>query len=250
MDEKNLTDISLSAVLIGIRFQRTWRILDITGEMIDTIFRDKKSPFMLDTKYFPRVREEDKARVLYNPDTNCFLRINIDDLIFRHEFEKTKKDLAWVFSSVKHFLIPKIIDDYDIKRITRIGIVYYHYLDLENLNMEDVKNIIGEELGRPNKFEMSFHKKIDAVAATIKKNINDYQNIIHSIKVKQYDKEDAQKQRYEIGIDFQYYFDPSVDNFSGWNIDKFIASNQIYLNDKFYPWLKNIFSNFNIQQLK
>ncbi|NIO48993.1 MAG: hypothetical protein GTN73_06110, partial [Candidatus Aminicenantes bacterium] len=113
MESNKTTEIKLNAILIGIRYQRLWRILDIDGSIIDTILRGKSSPFILETDYFTKVGEEEKGMALINPDTDCILRINIDDLIYKHIFDNgagkgSNKSLGWFFDSIKKFLICNI----------------------------------------------------------------------------------------------------------------------------------------------
>jgi len=237
----------LDAVLIGIRYQRSWSLLDKTGEIIDKILRDKKSPFAQDSDYFTKVggNEKEIGRVLINPDTGCSLQININDLIFKHVLNKhikevSKKNLSWFFSTIIKFIIPEIIVYYKIKQIMRVGIVYYHYVDVKDISMEFINKAFGDNPGEITKFNLDFHKKYIAEIAIAKKGVSDYKNAIYNIKNK--------NNKYEISLDYQYYFEPYNDHLEDWNANIFIESSQRYLEDIFYPWLKKIFINLNIKE--
>ena len=70
----------IKGITIGIRYQRSFRIPDIAGEMVDDILQNKKSPFGLDL--FDGIQETStREKVLFNKRTNEYLRINTDDLI-------------------------------------------------------------------------------------------------------------------------------------------------------------------------
>lgn len=253
METNKKAEIKLNAVIIGIRYQRLWRILDIGGSVVDTILKNKNSPFILDTDYFTKVGEEEKGMALMNPNTNCILRINIDDLIYKHVFDNSagkgaKKSLNWFFNSIKKFLIPKIILDFKIQQIRRVGIVYNYYIDSKHISKEYISRVTENNSGEITKFNLDFHKKFPAEIALAKKEINDYKNIIYSIKHKETgDDKEKEDKKYEISLDYQYYFEPYTDHLEGWNIGKFLDSSQAYLNNKFYPWLKKRFKNLEIK---
>jgi len=253
MDSEKTVDIKLNAILAGIRYQRLWRILDIGGSVVDTILKDKNSPFILDTDYFTKVAAEEKGMRLMNPKTDCMLKINIDDLIYKHVFDNSagkeaEKNLSWYFNSIKKFLVPKIMIDFKIKQIRRVGIVYYYYIESKHISKEYISKVTDNNSGEITKFNLDFHKKFPAEIALAKKEINDYKNIIYSIKHKKTEEDKEKKdKKYEISLDYQYYFDPYTDHLEGWNIGNFLDSSQAYLNNKFYPWLKKRFKNLEIK---
>ena len=66
-------------ITFGIRFNRSFRVPEISGEIIDDILYSNKTPF--GTKFFPRIQETRREKVLVNDETTEYLRINTDDLI-------------------------------------------------------------------------------------------------------------------------------------------------------------------------
>lgn len=228
----NSVTLKLNDLLFGIRFQRRWHILDITGDIIDNILRSKKSPF--GDNYFIKVGEQYLGKELIHPDTECSFKINIDDLIFKHVLDEKNeilkgKNIKWFLKSIEEYIIPELIVSYDFKQIMRIGVVYYHYIPKKDVSMELADQIAGSLAGETTKFDLDLHKKIAVEEALAKKGVSDYRNIIHFVKSKN-------EETYEIGVDYQYYFKPYTDHISDFNIKEFLNKSRNYLENTFYPW--------------
>jgi len=92
----------IKGITIGIRYQRSFRIPDIAGEMVDDILQNKKSPFMLNP--FDGIQENStREKVLFRKDTNEYLRINTDDLILGM---KVSKDFEKKYDCLTKSVIP------------------------------------------------------------------------------------------------------------------------------------------------
>jgi hypothetical protein len=94
----SISTASTKMMHVGFRFQKTFRLTDITGQIFDMVLQDSSSPF--DTKFFTRLDEVDNHdKLLVNPSTGCFLRITSSDIIFRHAFLKSEvefqKEFDW-----------------------------------------------------------------------------------------------------------------------------------------------------------
>lgn len=227
-------EIKISEVIFGVRFQRFWHILDISGDIADKILKDKESLFSKD--YFTKIREIERGRELFNEETECSSVITTDDLIFKHVFNEKKaklkgKDITWFFDAITSFIIPKLLIYYKIKQIMRIGILYYHFVDAKDISTEFINSAIGKISGETAKFNLDFHKKIPVEKSLAKKEVNDYKNVIYSIK-------NIDEEKYRMGLDYQYYFKPHIDHLGDWNINDFLKKSQGYLYKTYYPWLK------------
>ena len=94
---------NIIGITIGIRFARSFRIPDISGNIIDNILYGEKTPF--GTKFFPKVQENsNREKTLYNPKTSEYLRINTDDLILGIEVDNdVQKKFDWLKSDVLNY---------------------------------------------------------------------------------------------------------------------------------------------------
>jgi len=247
MSSEKKTDIKIDEIIFGIRYQRYWHILDMTGDIIDKILRHKESPF--DSKYFTKVTEEPIGKIIHNPQTECFFKINTDDLIFKHNFDTEKddvlknKDLDWFYSAVSDFIIQKLVIDYKIEQIIRVGIVYHHLIAKGDIPMGFINDTLGDLPGKTAKFNIDFHKKSGVEDSVIKKGVNDYKNVIYFLKSRD-------DENYEFGIDYQYYFKPFIDHIKEWDVKDFITKSNECLKSKFYPWMKKRFGNLNFMDEK
>ena len=78
MDKSNI-----SSLTIGIRYEKTFRITDISGSIFDTILHAKSSPF--GTDFFPRYQEiNSQDRALINNERGYYFRISTSDVIFQY----------------------------------------------------------------------------------------------------------------------------------------------------------------------
>ncbi len=78
---------------------------------------------------------------------------------------------------------------------------------------------------------LRFSKKYPTPQAIIKKNINDYHNIIFSAIKK------ANKKEIFISIDYQAYYDPALESITGMKFPDFVTSMKKYNSDSFLQWL-------------
>jgi hypothetical protein len=90
----------ITGVTLGIKYERTFRIPDIAGNMIDDILHDKNSPFSVKGT-FPKILESPKEKALYNPENNDYLRVNTDDIILRFSIKDNfEKRYKWLVAQV------------------------------------------------------------------------------------------------------------------------------------------------------
>jgi len=233
MIKKDKPDLILSEVLIGIRFQRRWHTLDILGKITDDILHNPKSPFYKD--YFTEIVQQSLGRELANKKTKCFLRLDIDNLIFKHVLNKQEdvlvnKDLSWFYNESEKYIVHEILARYNFEQINRIGLVYYYEIPKEDVSLELIRRLSGKLQGELAKFSLDFHKKSPIEQALAIKGVDDYINIIHFIKSKD-------DNTYEAGIDYQHYFSPSIDKIAEFDLKRFFNVSKHYLEEAFNGWL-------------
>lgn len=217
-------------ISIGIRFVRTFRISDISGDIIDNILHCDKSPF--DINYFPKIKENNsREKMLLNDETNDYFRINTDDLILsisvNGDFDKK---INFIQNSVIPYYKETLFKKYKIENIKRIGIIFHHKLDkIEKMN-NLVKDLTSEKVSEVNNINLSFSKKLPTTEGMISKDVNNFKNTIYTFE--------QQGDEIFFNFDYQFYYEPALQDLRDTDIDSIIATSSKYLEENVYNnWL-------------
>ncbi len=218
----------INGIVFGIKFSKSFRIPDVAGEVIDDILYNEKSPF--GKKYFPKISVRTFERILHNPETGEYLRINTDDIIFGIVVNKNfDEKYNWIKNEVFKYLSDHLFKKYNIKYIKRFGIVFNHEIEkgqnfvnaiktLTNHQIEDVENII-----------LSFSKKSVSTDGILRKNVKDYRNTNYTF-------EEVESSLFA-SLDYQYYFEPIVEDLRECSTDKILDNAKSFLEQHYYKWL-------------
>lgn len=225
----------ISILTIGLRFERSFRITDIMGNIFDCILRDSGSPFSPD--FFPNFQEiSSHDKVLINGETGSFFRLTTTDILFRHTISKDKsnleKELKWFQKDAIGFIIDKIINTYNIKNFVRIGFLVTHLVEEDNIG-GIVLSKISDEINKADQFTLTYGRKDPTVDGLVKKGVNDYVNRITLLK-------QLGEKEYDISLDYQYYFLPQLEKISGWPINDFFVKAYQNLDEKFYTMVNQL----------
>jgi hypothetical protein len=228
-----LSRSDLSYVVIGFRYEKSFRISDISGEICDTILHDKSSPFGI--KFFPRLNEigtQDKT--LVNDQTQNYLKITTSDIIFKYNIGSYSDDktveIDWFKDSAIPFIKEKLIEDKKIRNIDRIGLMFGNDILLDNLGSLIIQKLTDNEYKEADQFALNFGLKDTAVEGIIKRSVDDYVNRLYLMK-------QSDSNKYEVIFDYQYYFIPTIPDIKTWNITQFFDRSLIQLDTSFYPFI-------------
>lgn len=225
---KNLQD-NIIGITIGIKFNRSFRIPDISGDIIDNILYSDKTPF--GTDFFPQVQGSASGeRTLFNPETSEYLRVNTDDIILAVVVDKNyQKIIKWLKEVVFDYFGEILFRKYTIKNIRRIGIVFSHKIS-KNSKLDNAVSLITENaLDNVNDINISFSKKIGSVEALYRKGVSDYKNTIYNFQ--------EIKEAINCSLDYQYYFDPVIEDLRECYIDRIFNDAEMFLENNYYQWL-------------
>lgn len=214
---------------LGIRFNRSFRIPDISGDIIDNILYGEKTPF--GTSFFPRVQENsNREKTLFNPKTSEYLRINTDDFILGigvdNDFEKK---FNWLKDEVLKYFQEELFRTYEIKNIRRIGIIFAHKIGKSKKLAEAVATFTENEVSDADNISVSFAKKAPATESLFRKGVNDYKNRIYNFQ--------ELKEAVYADLDYQYYYEPAIEDLRECFTDKVLDDAKTFLESNFYKWL-------------
>lgn len=228
-DKINNLQNKIIGITIGIRFARSFRIPDISGDIIDNILYSESTPF--GTKYFPKVQENSsREKTLYNEVTSEYLRINTDDLILGIKINNDfQKQYDWLRIRVLNYFKDTLFLKYKIQNIRRVGVIFYHKTSkMKELN-EAVSLITGKQLDKIENLNISFSKKLPTDEALYRKNVSDYRNIIYNFN--------EVTESIHATLDYQYYYEPPIEDLRECFVDNFFNDAKTFLENKYYKWL-------------
>ncbi len=220
---------NIIGITLGIRFNRSFRIPDISGDIIDNVLYSAKTPF--GTSFFPKVQENSsREKTLFNAKTSEYLRINTDDLILgvgvENDFEKK---FNWIKNDVLPYFQNELFKNYEIKNIRRVGIIFSHKIGKNKKLTEAVASFTENKVSDADNISVSFSKKASATEALFRKGVNDYKNRIYNFQ--------ELKEAVYADLDYQYYYEPAIEDLRECFTDKILDEAKNFLENTFYKWL-------------
>jgi hypothetical protein len=225
------------ALTLGIRYKRSFRIPDISGEIIDDILYSDKTPFGVD--YFPTVQGiSDREKTLYNPNTSEYLRVNTDDLIVGLVVGGDFEDkFVWLQTEVLDYL-KYLFLKYGIKNIFRLGIVFSHKIK-ENKKLDEAISLLtGNAIVNAENIVISFTQKAPADEGLFRKGVRDYKNRIYNFR--------EVKGTVNADLDYQYYYEPASEHLSDCFTKEILADAKSFLEKYYYNWLNKNYESSEV----
>jgi hypothetical protein len=218
---------TIKTITIGIRYARSFRIPDISGEMVDEILNGKNTPF--DPSFFPNFSELEGEKILHNLETKNHLRITTDDLILKLAVNNINIDYEILEKKYLPFLT-ELLSKYNIKNISRLGIIFKHVLDHNNFLDEAIASFTGQKITKPNDVVISFSERLSSQSAH-RDGVDDYKNTIYQFQKNQ--------NKFLVDLDYQLYFKPVIEDARDVKMPIFLTGAKIFLVSNFYTWLNN-----------
>ena len=200
--EANLTaKSSLYKLTIGIRHQRAFGLLDASGMIVDTIGRAKDSPFP--KNFFSQVGEgQRRERRIANADSSSYVDITTDDLIFQYTLEHAfEDDFSWIVKKCVPFFLTRILRAHGVSEYLRLGVVFSHRLPAPPILNAMVSDVTSSKMADPETIVFRISKKAVVDEALVKKNVDDWGNVILTLDKKE-------NGMVDFDVDIQHYFNP------------------------------------------
>lgn len=220
---------NIIGLVLGIRFVRSFRVSDISGDIMDHILNSDQSPF--GPSIFPHIQENSRReKTLYNYETSEYLRINTDDIILGFNIEKNfETKYAWLKNEVLPYFKDHLMLKYKINNITRIGIVFIHRITKNNKINESIGLLTNNVIKDVENVSVSFSKKAATTEALYRKNVNDYKNVIYNfVEI---------ENELQASLDYQYYYLPAVADMRECSSEKVLDDAKYLLENSYYSWL-------------
>lgn len=220
---------NIIGITLGIRFNRSFRIPDISGDIIDNVLYSEKTPF--GTSFFPKIQENsNREKTLFNPKTSEYLRINTDDLILGVEVKNDfDEKFDWIKNDILLYFQNELFKTYKIKNIRRLGIIFFHKIGKNKKLTESISSFTENEVSDADNISVSFSKKASATESFFRKGVSDYKNRIYNFQ--------ELKEAVYTDLDYQYYYEPAIEDLRECFTDKILDEAKNFLENNFYKWL-------------
>jgi len=231
----NLKD-NLVGVAIGVKFRNNFAIEDHFGSIIDMLLYNR-SDSLFNYITFPSTSTDitSTQKRLHNPLTGDNVIINknniILDLYFSDKIPKEKSGelIEEYFKTVTQ----KIYKIVNIQGVYLMGVVHKYIIEDETSATALYKNFKDITFDDANSISINFTKKKVLETSKIKKDINDYENIICTLSMT-HDK----KKEYFFQVDYQHIFDPKYETIVDIEYKKFVETVNHYNFNVINDWIK------------
>jgi hypothetical protein len=227
---KDLKDY-LTGIAIGVKYRNNFSIEDHLGSIIDEILYRNNSPLNYIT--FPLTSSQ---RNLHNPETGDTFLLNKNNIILDVHFTEKipKEDSRKIIDEYFRIITQKIYKIINIQDIHLIGIVHkYLITDKDNAKAiyNNFKNITFDDA---TSITVNFVKKNILPNTKIKKDYNDYENIICTLSM-----EHSKKNEYSFQVDYQHIFNPLLDSIIDIDYKDFVDKVVSYNTNTINEWISS-----------
>ena len=209
--------LKLTEIIVGIRHKRNFTVLDNFGNIIDNIIDNSKFP----DGYFSEVSTDGFTKIISNSNSKNYIKLTQFDLIYRHKIGETsnlEQEFEIFLDRIISQLVPLIIEKYEVREFSRIGIVFgFEFLNRDTYK-NYLKNVINSNFSS-NINSIRFSEKIMTNESRLFKGTNDYMNKLYSLAIND-------KDTPIFSYDFQYYFNPIKSVFKQCEFEKIFNNAQ------------------------
>lgn len=230
----SLVPIAVEGIAFGVRNQPRYEVMDHIGIIIDRILRSSGTPFGSST--FPLIMREPGEHVLINRDTENSLRLTESDAILEMKINSRKtSDIQTLAEHFSAFVLDTLRDVAHLSSIIRYGVLFRLQECRSSLRETPAEHFIQQDFKDARSLSLRFTKRLPVLEALVRKNVNDYRNVIYTIK-------QTEEGEVRIWIDYQEYFEPEL-NPKEWSekpFPEFVNRGITYFLGEFQNWLRRL----------
>lgn len=229
-----LSAIQIEQVAFGVRFQPCFEIVDHVGSVIDRILRSSGSPFGPST--FPMSQREPGEHRLVNPETNDQIRLNQSDAILEMKVDTRKtSDIETLGRHFSAFVLESLRQVVHLSNISRYGVLFRLEECHSVLQETPAEHFIQQDFRDARSLSLRFTKRLPVLEALTKKGVDDYRNVIYTVK-------QTEEAEVRIWVDYQEYFKPELDakEWAQKPYEDFVSRGTEYLLGDFQNWLNKL----------
>jgi hypothetical protein len=222
----------LKGIAIGIKYRPNYTIEDNLGEIIDELLYRKGSLFNYIT--FPHTNVRLGEKKLVNNQTGDSLIINRNNIVLDISFSEKipKEESANLVDEFFKTATEKIHKIVDIQEVGLIGIVNKYMVSDEERLKKLFKNFEAITFNDISSISVNFTKKVVLTESKTSREINDFENIIHTLMAPK-----DSKTGYFLQIDYQKIFNPQLASIVDIKYKDFISKVEYYNSHTINEWI-------------
>jgi len=229
-----LVPIPIEGIAFGVRYQPRYEVMDRIGTIVDRILRSRGTPF--GSKTFPLIKREPGEHALWNPDTGNELRLTERDAILQMKIDSRKTpDIQNLAEHYVTFVLDTLRDVSNLSLIVRYGVLFRLQECHASLKETPAEHFIQPDFPDTRSLSLRFTRRLPVMEALHRKGVNDYRNIIYTVK-------QTEEGEVTISVDYQEYFSPELGT-KEWSqkpFTKFVGDGIRYFVSEFQNWLKKL----------
>ena len=197
----------LAGIAIGVRFRNNYSIEDCYGAISDTLLYSNKNGVLNHITFPYQSKGVGHSELRLQSDSGNSLVININNIIIDINFsQKIPKEKAQnVIDEYFNALTEKIYKIVNIKEVRLIGIVYKYIIDDAKSAKALRNNLKKVTFDDASSISVNFSKKLILPDSKLKKEHNDYENIICTLSMN-----NESKENYYFQVDYQHIYSPRL----------------------------------------
>jgi len=208
---------------IGIRYRRSFRVADISGDILDEILYGEGSVLK---DRFESSSESLREKSLEN-SKNEYVRITTTDIIFSLKVTSLDGDPMSEIRLILPF-VENIFKKFQIQNIYRVGVIFQTLEKRTKTIEEIVKKYTNQSIDMIDTGILRFSKKIKDPMVKVKK-VLDYKNVIYEIA--------CDEKNIEESLDFQKFFNPLKEDIRDAKLAGVLEEAYQYLLNENNSWL-------------
>jgi hypothetical protein len=186
-------------IAFGIKFGPQWAVLDRLGVVADAVLDSE--PF--GPGVFPESHRQGTSFFLVNRRDDSLLTLNERDCILQMSTRsRNLEDLRTLAANYEQHIVAPMLKA-GMRDVIRYGVM----LRLEEcsgvLGVKPIDHYLAQE-GEVKDFDLRFTRRLPSEAARVKKNVNDFRNLIYMIS-------QSEEGEVDFAFDYQELFEPPLD---------------------------------------
>lgn len=233
---ERLSPVEITKVAFGVQYEPQYAVMDKIGAVIDRILRSADTPFGPET--FPLCRSSPVDYVLINKKGDDSLRVSQRDTILEMTIGTRNLEKFEVLANqFDEYILKNLEKISKLKGIQRFGVLFHLAECGSVLDTSPIEHYVKDfrDSSGVRSMHLRFTRRLPKIEAFAMRNVNDYGNVIYTVRQSDEDK-------VNISVDYQEYFIPYLDaaDWAKKPYPEFVKKGVKYFEGEFWSWFNKL----------